>query len=193
MIKLIDLTYFNHDNVHKPEWVLQKHAPAIGFARYLKNRITLVKHFDHECSINDNNIEFIFFKRSNRFWNIPWKTHRYIRSQKPDVVLVQGLVFPLQTIVLRLSIGAKPKILIQHHGEQPFSGGKKWFQKLACRVCDGFLFTARGNADIWIEKKIIRRDQPCYEVLEASSFFQRRKEERKTNQEPIFLWVGRLD
>jgi hypothetical protein len=53
---------------------------------------------------------------------LPWKLHRLVRNLKPDVVIVSSFMFPFQVIQLRLSLGKKVKIILQHHAEKPFSG-----------------------------------------------------------------------
>jgi glycosyltransferase involved in cell wall biosynthesis len=198
-LRLIDLNYYMHRDISDPEEVLAIHAPAQGYASFLSKKIQVefIKHAACKGPFIKEGICYRFFKKQNSFWHIPFATHRYIKKQRPDAVIVQGLIFPLQVIALRLLLGKKVQILLQHHGEKPFSGIKRMVQRLAGRVTDGCLFTSNGNAKAWMDKGIITSAGKCHEVLEASSYFQRN--DKKKSREilgidggPVFLWVGRL-
>jgi len=200
MIKLVDLTYHSHLNYTRPQQVLENHAPALAFAAYLKNRIdiTFVKHASFEQHVVMDGIPYYFFKGNNRFWSITLKTHRFIKKLKPDIVLVQGLVFPLQVMFLRLFCGNKFKLVIQHHGELPSGGLKGRLQKMACNMTDAFFFTSAGNADVWKQKGIINPDARILELLEASTAFKPvdkglAKKYTRITGNANFIWVGHLN
>jgi hypothetical protein len=42
-----------------------------------------------------------------------------VAAADPDVVHVNGLVFPLPTLLLRARVGRRARIVVQHHGELP--------------------------------------------------------------------------
>jgi glycosyltransferase involved in cell wall biosynthesis len=200
MIKLIDLNYHTHSNISNPEEVLELQKASIGFADFIKEKLSiqLIKHLNYESEKYINDVKYVFFKSKNKFLHIPFKTHGYIRKQNLDIILIQGLTFPLQSIALKLILPKETKIIVQHHGERPFTGIKKSFQKIADHFIDVYLFTSIENANEWIDKKIIRDKKKCSELLEASTFFTvkdklecRRQLSFKGNQN--FLWVGRLN
>lgn len=199
MIKLVDLTYYTHTEYTQPAQVLQRHKEPLGYIAFIKNllQVQVVKHLNYEGVENIEGVQYAFFKSSNSFLKIPFKTHRYIKQQQPGVVLVQGFVFPLQVIALRLKLGRRVKIIIQHHGEKPFTGVKKLFQKIACRCAGAFMFTALDNAMPFIKEGLIAKEQ-CFQVLEASTFItpqpkQNSKRLLGITGEYNFLWVGRLE
>lgn len=198
-LRLIDLNYHVHRDISNPEEVLSIHAASQGYAAFLKDKIDLqfIKHANYSGELLKDNLQFTFFKGKNRFWHIPFAAHRYIKKQQPDFVLVQGLVFPLQVIILRMSLGKKSRIIVQHHGEKPFAGIKGMLQRFADRFIDAYIFTSLGNAGEWINRKIIASKNKCYEVLEASTHFEMAvkatsKALLHMNGEQNFLWVGRL-
>lgn len=200
MIKLVDLTYYSHLNYKKPGQVFENHFPALAFAAHLKNELdfNFIKHASFEEQAIFDGVPYFFFKGGNRFWSVSFKTHRFIKELKPDIVLVQGFVFPLQVIFLRLFCGKNFKIIIQHHGELPFGGVRGRFQKIACSMVNGFIFTAAGNADIWKRKKIIKAGSNIFELLEASTVFKKQDKQISKKHTGItgdfnFLWVGRLN
>ena len=198
-MRLIDLVYYSNQDCNNPEQVLLKHKPALGFVDNLKTKanISLVKHCNYEGINSIGNVEYAFFKRPNKFFQVPFKTHRYIKHQHPDVVIVNGLVFPVQVIALKLLLGRKSILIIQHHGERPFYGIRKLFQKLADRCIAAYFFTAKENAEEFIIQGIIKNDSKCYEVLEASTYIKKLDKEAsrlalKFEGYFNFLWVGRL-
>jgi glycosyltransferase involved in cell wall biosynthesis len=201
MIKLVDVTYYTHLDYYKPGQVLERHRLVTRYAELLRNKmqITLVKHAGFEGFCENEGLIYHFFKGINKFRFLPVKANRFIAGERPDVVLVQGLGFPLQVIALRLRCGSKVKIIVQHHGELPFSGIKLWCQQLAARFIDAYLFTSAGNADVWRQKHVIKSRHQIFEVLEASTDFakqdkrQSRKELDIHSNGQVFLWVGRLN
>lgn len=199
MIKLIDLNYHTHSGISHPEEVLELQKASIGFVDFIREKLSiqLIKHLNYEGERCVNEVKYVFFKSRNKFWYIPFKTHRYIRKQNPDIVLIQGFIFPLQLIALKFELSKKTKIIIQHHGEKPFQGFKKFFQKIADHYIQIYLFTASENANEWIEKKIISNKKKCCELLEASTSFKLKDKRQGKLQLSFagnenFLWVGRL-
>jgi glycosyltransferase involved in cell wall biosynthesis len=199
-MKLIDLNLYMHHEFSKPEEVLEKHKTSSGFASHLKNKaeIKFVKHLNYKGHIIHEGIYYRFFKSLNKFWYIPLKTYLYIKRQKPDVVLVQGLIFPIQIIFLRFLLGKNVVITAQHHGEKPYSGIKGWFQKKADRCVNLYFFTSSHIAIEWIDNNIISCSSKCVEVLEASTYFKPYNKDLSKKRLGLtgtdnFLWVGRLN
>lgn len=200
MIKLVDLVYHSHLNYTRPQQVTENHAPALTFSTYINDRLdfSFVKHTTFEEHAVLNGVPYYFFKGRNRFWSITIKTHVFIRKLKPDIVLVQGLVFPLQVMFLKLFCGSKFKLIIQHHGELPSDGLKGWLQKMACNMTDAFLFTSAGNADTWKKRGIIKPGARIFELLEASTVFKPvdkalAKQHTGITGKANFIWVGHLN
>jgi glycosyltransferase involved in cell wall biosynthesis len=198
--RLIDLNYYYHSGISDPREVLAIHQPANGYVSFIKDKlkIELVKHMNYAGELFEGEIKYSFFKSKNQFSFIPFKTHRYIKKQNPDFVLIQALIFPLQLIVLRFQLGKSVTIIVQHHGERPFKGIKKIFQKLADRFIEMYLFTSFGNAEEWISAGIIRQREKCCELLEASTDFHSLekdycKQKLQLTGNQIFIWVGRLN
>lgn len=198
-MKFIHLNYYYHKEFKGPQQVIDKHKLASGFTDHLKHQLDLVsvKHLDYEGETIMEGIRYRFFKSLNHSWYIPFKTHRFIEREQPDVVLVEGFVFPLQVLFLRLKLGKKCLIIAQHHAELPWSGLRGFLQKLADRSIDAYIFTSLGNALPWLKKKIISQSWKCHEVLSASTSFRpinkvEAKRQLNMNGALNFLWVGLL-
>jgi glycosyltransferase involved in cell wall biosynthesis len=200
MIKLVELNYHCHTEFDQPQQAVEKHALSSGFIHFIKDRVDLllVKHLNYSGQTVINTIRYAFFKSRNKFWYIPLKTHRFIKKEQPDIVLVQGFVFVLQVIALRWMLGKQCIILVQHHGENPFTGIKGFLQRRADKSINGYLFTSIGNADTWIKAKVIGSKKKCFSILSASTNFIKKDKllcKQKTGIEGThnFIWVGRLN
>ncbi|MFN8290124.1 MAG: glycosyltransferase family 4 protein [Chitinophagaceae bacterium] len=198
-IKFIEINYHFHGEYSSPEAVIQKHRPSNLFAGELKEKaeVILVKHMNHQGEYIENGIRYPFFKRRNSFWQIPAATHRFIAGEKPDLLLVQGFIFPLQVMALRRAAGRNCILLLQHHGEVPFRK-KRLFQRMADKSVTGYLFTAAGMASPWVRSGIIKDTGKCFEMPPASTTFSRKDKslcrEITGMQKGIsFLWAGRLN
>jgi glycosyltransferase involved in cell wall biosynthesis len=198
MIKVVDVVYHCHHEFNSPQQVIEIQKPAFGFADFVHPilNIQFVKHLNYTGTKKINGLQYTFFKSRNRFWYIPFATHRYIKKQDPGIVMIEGLLFPIQIILLKFSLKKKCKIIARHHGERPFKGIKGFFQRLADKYIDVYLFTSFNNADEW-KGSVIKYVSKCAEVLEASTYFKRKefiKSQTVTgvNGSYNFLWVGRL-
>jgi glycosyltransferase involved in cell wall biosynthesis len=198
-IKYIELNYYCHQEFTTPEQVIAKHQPSNLFTRCLNKHaeVVFIKHLSHEGATISQDLRYLFFRRSNSFWQIPFGTHRAIKKEKPDVVLVHGFIFPLQVMALRMALGKHCKIIQQHQAEPPFKR-KKIFQQINDRCVDAYLFTSRDMASEWIKAKVIKDPLKCFELPCASTLFAQKdkaqcRQQLHMNEGMNFLWVGRLN
>jgi glycosyltransferase involved in cell wall biosynthesis len=113
---------------------------------------------------------------------------------RPDVVHVNGLVFPLPTRLLRRGLGPGPTLVAQHHAEAPWRGWRGALQRWGLAGVDAYLFTADAQADPWRACGVVRPAQRVFEVMEGWSGLMppARGEARRLPGAPALLWVGRL-
>jgi len=89
-------------------------------------------------------------------------------------------------------------VVLQHHGELPWSGPRGALQRFGLCRADGFLFTADSLAEPWRRSGGVRRGQPVFEVMEASSPFRSEARDEVRSRtgltgSPVVLWAGNLD
>ena len=180
--------------------MLTLHSEGLGYASFMNNRIdiTIIEHINYEGELINNGVRYQFFKAKKGFFYLYRQTIRYIKKERPDILYVQGLVFPFQVILLRVFLGKKYTIVVQHHGGGPFSGIKKIFQRIADKCIDAYVFTAIGNVAPWKASGIIKKDARCFEILEGSTDFKQQdkllsREKINISGDPLILWVGRLN
>jgi glycosyltransferase involved in cell wall biosynthesis len=114
----------------------------------------------------------------------------------PDVVHVNGFLFPAQLAELMLRTRRRPVFVVQHHAGGPDLGRRGFVQRLVTPLADGFLFTAAGLAEVWRRRGVLGK-KPVFEVVEGSCDFaplDRLEARTATGMEgsPAVLWVGRL-
>ncbi len=119
------------------------------------------------------------------------------RRLRPDVVHVHGLLFPVQTALLRLALGRGTVVAVQHHGERPEGRTRPALARALFRAADGFLFTSAGIAEEWRRAGVLPPARPVLEVVEASTDFvplprEEARRRAKLPGSPAVLWVGRL-
>lgn len=162
------------------------------------NRVISIEQIDYEGEYKKDGVEYQFMRFSKNELEFPFRLHQHIKSQKPDVVVIQSLHFPFQVIQLRLLLGRKVRIIVQNHAEQPFMGQKKYAQRLADKCIDAYLFASYEMGVEWVEKGNIASVKKIREVMEVSSVFtpmDKATARQKINAQgsPVFLWVGRLN
>jgi len=199
-MRIVSTSYSKTPDYSDPvEW-LQRILFYTGFLEELakEHEVISIERINYEGRLTQNSVDYYFMNLSKKVVRFPLRMHRFIKEWKPDVVLVNGFIFPLQIIQLRLTLGSKVKIIVLHRAEKPFSGAKRWLQKLADKFVDHYFFVSKEFGIQWMKKGIIRNERKIHEVIQASSHFhlQNRKTTREktgVNGSPVYLWVGRLD
>jgi hypothetical protein len=76
----------------------------------------------------------------------PLNLHRRILNQlKPDIIIVHGVHFPLQVLLLHRS-NKYTKIVIQHHSERPLRHVKGFLQRFVDRFTSAYFFPSVEQA-----------------------------------------------
>ena len=163
-----------------------------------KHTITRVDQINFEGELVHQGIHYYFVWNQDENRYIPKNLHKFVRSLKPDIVVVSSFLYPLQLIQLRRCLGKGVRILIQNHAERPYSGIKKWIQNLASRYVDVFLFTNPETGNDWVKSGNIQSKIKIAGLLEVSSRFYPldktiTKAKTGSSGSLIFIWVGRLN
>ena len=148
--------------------------------------------------VEQRGVEYHFLRRSRREILFPIRIHRYLKNLEPDIVVVHGLVFPLQVLLLRSQLGPRVKITMIHHAERPLRHHKGLFQRLADKFIDAYFFNSMELAKIWIDSGLIKNSSRVHEVMIGSSVFypvdrKLAKSITGVHGSQMYLWVGHLD
>jgi len=197
---LVFTSYVKSPEFDDPGKWLKRIEGYIGILENLGGRHTVisVERINYEGQYTANGVIYFFQRQRKKVVLFPRKAHRLIKGLKPDVVFVNGLIFPLQIIQLRLKLGKNVKIIGLHHAEKPFTGIKKYLQWLADKCIDAYCFTSAEFGDEWIRSGNLSDKRKVHEVMEVSSSFSATHQDvsrKETNiiGSPVYLWVGRLN
>lgn len=196
-MKFIFTSYVSTPEFSQPAPWLKRIEAYTGILESLSrnHEVTGIERINYEGKYEQNGVQYYFIKLKKKVCFFPWRMHRRIKELQPDVVFVNGLVFPLQVIQLRLTVGKAVKIVVLHRAEKPFKGLKRHLQKLADRCVNAYLFMSSEFGNEWRMNINVKK---VHEVIQASSiFFPIEKPDVKrqshTRSDLSFLWVGRLD
>jgi glycosyltransferase involved in cell wall biosynthesis len=199
-MKLIFTSYVSSPGYDRPQTWLKRIEAYTGILESLATSHVVIgiERINYEGDYEQNGVHYYFTRLKNPVVHFPFRMHRLINKLQPDVVFVNGFIFPLQIIQLRMKLTRHVKIIILHRAERPFRGIKKWVQKIADKSVDAYFFTSTEFGDEWIKEGIIRDPKKIHEIIQASSVFHPgdrsiARSALNISGSPVFLWVGRLD
>ncbi|NOT49900.1 MAG: glycosyltransferase family 4 protein [Chitinophagaceae bacterium] len=196
-MRIVSTSYSKTDEFTHPQKWLERISFYTGLLEELgkEHEVISIERINYEGELEQNRVHYHFIKLKNKVTRFPFKMHRFIKKMKPDVVFVNGFIFPLQIIQLRWKLGKKTRIIVLHRSEKPSKELNKWLQKIADKKVDAYLFSSNEFAKDWRD---IIDEQKMHEVIQASSSFQPgdkniARESLSIKGSTVLLWVGRLD
>ena len=199
-MKIVSTSYTNTVEFTDPVAWLQRINFYTGIleALALNCQVESIEQINYSGVLESNGVKYHFLNFKKPTLYFPRLLHRYIKKLQPDIVFINGFIFPLQIIQLRLKLGRAVKIIVINHAEKPDTGIRKFLQHQADRFVDTYFFTASEMGLAWVQQGIIAHAGKIAEVMEASSVFGIMDKENAISRtgatgKPVFLWVGRLD
>ena len=169
--------------------------------------VSVVQRFHTTARVERDGVRYEFVKDLDAPWlstkAAPEMFVAAIAEQSPDVVHVNGLIFPQLVAAIRKAVGPRTAIVAQHHGgEFPIRGSglvglwrrARW--KRGLTDADAISFTAREQAAPWQAAGMVG-DQRVLEIVESGTTMrlvdkQRARTAIGVTADPLILWVGRL-
>ena len=199
-MKIVNLSYARNNGYKDPEsWILRiESATRVLEAMAGLAEVVSIHCIGYEGTLSRAGLKYVFLQQSRIQTLFPVRLHKLIKENRPDVVIVHGIIFSWQIILLRWELGPEVKIVVQHHAERPWGGIRGVLQRMADPCIDTYLFAARDLAGPWITKGLIARADKIQEFMSASSLFTPNdriaaRQATKVVGERVYLWVGRLD
>ena len=195
-VSVVQVNYAFDKELTDPDQLLDRYGTLTGWSEALvragAGAVAAVQRFHRDIRIARNGVDYIFRRAQMR---------ASVAACRPDVAHVNGLVFPAQTWLLRRALDPFCAVVVQNHSDGGAIGRAPLFRLLgraARGAADAFLFAADEHTMAWRRAGFIARDQPTYQVMEASTRLQpvARAEARDTSGvrgAPAILWVGRLN
>jgi glycosyltransferase involved in cell wall biosynthesis len=120
-----------------------------------------------------------------------------VRDLRPDVVHAHSLSFPRHLVRVRRSMPSVP-LVVQDHADHPPPAWRRRMTRAALDGIAGVCFTARSQAEPFVQAGVLAEDVPVFEVLESSSDFTCgdaavARSATALHGDPCLLWLGHLD
>lgn len=197
-MRIVSTSYSKTEEFDNPPDWLKRISFFTGILDELakQHEVISIERINYEGKFEQSGVQYFFIRQKKRTVRFPQRMHRLIKKLRPDVVFVNGLIFPLQVLQLRFALGRSVKIIGIHHAEKPFNGLKKKLQQLADNCINAYLFTSSEFGKEWVQNGNICFRKKIHEVMEASSVFypaDRNASRSLAGGNPAFLWVGRLN
>ncbi len=204
-VVLVNYAYPAHST--DPADVLGAYRTLTGWAEAVLSagaeQVTVAQRYARNARLCRNGVEYLFLAdggaRRARWWTRPDALHAAVAHLSPDIVHVNGLIFPMQVRALRATLWPATALVMQDHKDGFQSDPlRRWLYHVGLRGADAFLFTVRALAIPWQQLGVIRAPQPIYEIIEGSVGLQPmpRAQARRLSGlrgDPALLWVGRLN
>jgi glycosyltransferase involved in cell wall biosynthesis len=151
-------------------------------------------HIKYKGTFKRGGIHFHFTGIPKHELYFPYGFNKIVKQLNPDVIILHGLIFPFQMLLLRWQIGKPLKIVCQHHAERPFKDVRIYLQKLADRYIGSYHFASAEQGEEWVKAGVIRDRAKIKEIIGTSSIFTLQRHEKRNGAGNLrFLWVGGLD
>lgn len=194
-----------------PDDLLDTYHTLTGWSRAMTRvgaRVHVVQRFTADAQHTRDGVTYTFVADGMRGVPRPWdRADRAVAAlvrARPDLVHVNGLMFPAVVRGLRAALGRQTPIVLQDHSgalprRLPWPAGRlagdRW--RRAFHALTACSFTAGELAARWYDAGL-PRSVPILELPESSTDLtpiDRRTAEVQTGMRatPAILWVGRLD
>src|SRR3954447_5144728 len=174
-MRVVVLNYVFDPELAAAEALLARYEALTGWAEGLAAagaQVTVLQRFGADRRIERGGITYEL--RRDRLaprlhgWQVPWALHWRARGGAPDIVHVNGLLFPLQVRALRAMLPARSTIVAQHHAERPWEGRRAPLQRWGLGAIDGCIFAAHELGQRCAESRAIAPQVPIYQIMEGS-------------------------
>lgn len=127
--------------------------------------------------------------------------HQTVLDTRPDLVHVNGLLFPELTRGLRAALPERVALVVQDHGgfdpAEASAFTRIWLRR-GLAAADAVLISSTGQADALRQHGIASPETMVADVMESSTTLRRVSREHARAElgvggEPSLLWVGRLN
>jgi glycosyltransferase involved in cell wall biosynthesis len=210
-VRIVQLNLAAARAIEDPERLLASYHTLTGWSDALTGagaRVHVVQRFPIDATINRGGVTYEFVADGGAGTPAPWavfpQVARAVRRATPDVIHINGLIFPGMVRALHGETEPQVVIVLQDHSgtlpralPAPLNASRRIRWQRALRHADACTFTARELAERWHALGLPRTVR-VLEIPEASTSLQplSRDDARTTTAiagAPSLLWVGRLD
>lgn len=210
-MRIVQLNLASDPSLDDAQQLLESYHTLTGWGEALASSgatVRTVQRFASEAIVARNRVTYDFVRDGRpgtpRAWSIFPRVIEAVTSVSPEVIHINGLMFPGMLRALRRVSAPPPVIVLQDHsgtiprrGRWPLGAARASRWREAFLDADACTFTARALAGRW-EKLGLPDGLPVLEIPEASTRFvptnpSEARERTGLAGDPAILWVGRLD
>jgi glycosyltransferase involved in cell wall biosynthesis len=209
-LRIVQVNAVYDSSAANPDSLLDRFHTLTGLGHALHAAgaaVATVQRFNSAARFTREDVNYSFVADSEPAW-LPARSSSpavvaAVVAFRPDIVHVNGLMFPSLVADLRRALDPAAAIVVQHHGGAfpsfgwgPFGAWRRAQWRSALRPVDAVSFTATEQASAWREAGVLGNQQ-VLGIIEASTTMAQVPRDRAraaTNLRgaPLLLWVGRL-
>ena len=193
-----------------PMETLARFATLTGWATSVRasgaERVTVCQRFPIDAEVRRDGVEYFFCadrQRPSPRWTSRATSSMLtaIREAVPDLVHLNGLLFPELIRSIRTALPERVALVVQDHGGfEPADASaftRVWLRR-GLAAADAVLVASPGQAEALRDSTIAPRETLIADVMESSTTLvpvsrARARAELHMQGEPALLWVGRLN
>jgi glycosyltransferase involved in cell wall biosynthesis len=205
-LRIVQLNLAYDKSLDTPDALLETYHTLTGWSRAVSGAgasVHVVQRYSREARFDQETVAYEFVAEGTSGTPAPWTRFERVLSvverAEPDVVHVNGLIFPGMTAALRHRLPAGVAIVLQDHsGRIP----RRWMTlrswkltswREAFATVDAVTFTARELAEPWYRLGLSEQ-ATILEIPEASTEMSPVETSARGDHDSCsILWVGRLN
>src|SRR5579872_4018946 len=197
-MRIVQVNFAFDQAISEPDALLDRYQTLTAWGGALAARgahVRTVQRFTVQAVRSRAAVEYVFCPDDRRLATVA-------AEFRPDIVHVNGVIFPVRTWMLRRRLPATTAVVVQAHsdpalmGRAPLMRAAGWLLRDAV---DGFLVSAPEHGDALRAAGFAAADRPSmHQVMEGSTGFRplprdAARAESGISGSPAVLWVGRLN
>jgi glycosyltransferase involved in cell wall biosynthesis len=195
-LSVVQVNFAFDNDLTDPDALLDRYATLTGWAEAIAaagaRRSAVVQRFPRRATIRRSGIEYVFTDRA---------IGAAVGALQPDVVHVNGLIFPVRTWALRRVLARPVAIVAQNHSDTAAMGRApllRFLGRATRDAVDAFLFAAPAHVERWRRAGFVAPTHQTHVVMEASTRLRPvpcgdARARTGVSGSPALVWIGRLN
>jgi glycosyltransferase involved in cell wall biosynthesis len=191
-----------------PEETLHRFRSLTGWANAIAATgatVTVHQRFPSSSTMTIAGVSYAFVRdgggpKPGRLWSDARAIAASVQSAEPDLVHVNGVIFPDWLRRLRRALPSNVRMVAQDHGGWDPALASMWSRlwvRMGLSAMDAVLVSSPGHAEAWRSASIVPFGLPLADVMEASTDLRPMPSYDAASLSgvtgnPAILWVGRL-
>jgi glycosyltransferase involved in cell wall biosynthesis len=205
-MRVVQVNFVADPAIESPDALLDRYFTLTGWSDAIRAapstrsgqadamHVRVVQRFPTSGTRTRNGVEYVFCEDDRALASAA-------AAFDPDLVHVNGIIFPVRTWHLRSRLPASVSLVVQSHSDGGAIGRAPALRaagRMLRGAVDAFLFAVPEHADAWRAAGVVGPEQPVHCVMPASTSFRplpkaEARAQTGIDGRPAVLWVGRLN